>query len=352
MRLLVTGGAGFIGSNFVDYCMRRDSAERVVVLDALTYAGSRSSLPQEGAHSALRFVQGDILDQQRIEALLHEECIDTIVHFAAESHVDRSIDGPEPFVETNVLGTFRLLEAARRVWLSGSGLPHRFHQISTDEVYGSLSMEAASFTEQSGFEPNSPYSASKAAADHFVRAYHRTYGLQVSVSACSNNYGPRQFPEKLLPLFIINALHGRPLPVYGNGGNVRDWLYVEDHCRLLWRVLEKGRIGARYNISGACEVTNLDIVTRLCRILDEEFEKRPRLRERYPQAAALDGKTERLIRFVEDRPGHDLRYSLDDGESARELGFDQRLSLDEGLRRTVRWYLDRPDWWQPLMQRS
>jgi dTDP-glucose 4,6-dehydratase len=325
----VTGGAGFIGANYV-HLLLASGAARVVVLDALTYAGNRANLAGAEKQAArFRFVHGDICDEALVERLFVEEQIDTVVHFAAESHVDRSIDGPMAFVKTNVLGTAVLLVAARKAW--GRRQDVRFHHVSTDEVFGSL--EATGFfTEQTPYDPSSPYSASKAASDHLARAWHRTFGVPVTVSNCSNNYGPYQFPEKLIPLMIVNALEGKPLPVYGDGSNIRDWLYVEDHCRAIDLVVRRGRVGETYNVGGMNESTNLDLVHRLCDIMDE-------LR------APADGlPRRRLVKFVTDRPGHDRRYAIDCSKLCTELAWSPRETFETGLRQTIRWYLDRQDW--------
>lgn len=343
--LLVTGGAGFIGANFVHYWRDHHPDDRLVVLDALTYAGNRASLASLEAAGALRFVKGDIADRSLVERLLRDEAVDTLVHFAAESHVDRSITGPAAFVRTNVVGTQVLLEAARAVWLAGDGRPHRFHHVSTDEVYGSLDPEASAFTERTAYAPNSPYAASKAASDHLVRAWHSTYGLQTTLSNCSNNYGRFQFPEKLVPLVILNVLYGQPIPVYGDGRNVRDWLHVHDHCRGLETVIADGRVGETYNIGGAGECDNLALVHTLCRRLDEAFARAPELRERYPDAPT---EAASLIRFVNDRPGHDRRYAIDASRIHCELGWSPRYDIDSGMAGTVDWYLANPDWWTPL----
>jgi len=332
--LLVTGGAGFIGSNFVlDWLAERD--EPVVNLDTLTYAGNLrnlDSLVDDPRHS---FVRGDIGDERLVAGLLAENPIRAIVHFAAESHVDRSIHGPEAFIQTNVMGTFRLLEAARVHWSSlepDRREAFRFVQVSTDEVYGSLDSDAAAFTELHRYEPNSPYSASKAAADHLVRSYHHTYGLPVLTTNCSNNYGPFHFPEKLIPLCILNALSGKALPIYGDGRQVRDWLYVTDHCSAIRRVLDAGRPGETYNIGGWNEQANIDVVRTLCGILDEE---RPR----------ADGRSYAdQIEFVKDRPGHDRRYAIDARKLEREFGWRPVETFATGIRKTVRWYLDHESW--------
>jgi dTDP-glucose 4,6-dehydratase len=347
-NLLVTGGAGFIGGNFVHYWNAQHPEDRVVVLDALTYAGNRSTL--DG--TAAELVVGDIRDTAIVENLLREHVIDTLVHFAAESHVDRSITGPDAFIDTNILGTNSLLKAARAVWLSGSGVAHRFHHISTDEVFGSLSPTDPAFSETTPYAPNSPYSASKAASDHLVRAYHHTFGLEVTTSNCSNNYGPYQYPEKLIPLFLLNALHGRNLPIYGDGMNVRDWLHVEDHCRGIEACLAKGRPGETYNIGGGAELPNLEVIAAICREVDRAFEEIDGLAERYPDApAAKGGATTSLKTFVTDRAGHDRRYAIDETKARAELGYAPAHGFDAGLRQTLRWYLANEDWWRPLLAR-
>ncbi len=356
-NLLVTGGAGFIGANFVHHWNARHPDDRVVVLDALTYAGNRHNLDAvlggDDRSGRCQLVVGDINDTSLVETLLREHAIDTLVHFAAESHVDRSITGPDAFVSTNVIGTHSLLKAARTVWLAGSGTPHRFHHISTDEVFGSLTPEAPAFTESHQYQPNSPYSASKAASDHLVRAYHHTYGLQVTTSNCSNNYGPYHFPEKLIPLCITNLLLGKPLPVYGNGSNVRDWLYVEDHARGIECVLRRGVVGETYNIGGNNEWNNLDVVGELCRVVDEMFAADASLAQRFPAALASQGRESReAITFVTDRPGHDLRYAIDATRSRDELGYAPQESFATGLRKTVRWYLDNDGWWRAVLDGS
>lgn len=344
-ELLVTGGAGFIGANFVRHWRARHPGDGIVVLDALTYAGNRASL--DGV-ADVTFVQGDIRDAALAERLLRDHAIDTLVHFAAESHVDRSILGPGAFVETNVLGTHVLLEAARTVWLDeGSGRPHRFHHVSTDEVYGSLGLDDAPFTETTPYAPNSPYAASKAASDHLVRASHRTFGLQVTSSHCSNNYGPYQFPEKLIPRLLINALHGQPLPIYGDGLNRRDWLHVEDHCRGIELTLNRGTVGETYNIGGGVELENLTLVDALCGLLDRAFAERPDLARRYPDAPAARGEpTATLIRHVTDRLGHDRRYAIDASKAEAHLGYAPTRGFEEGLVDTVEWYLANEAWWR------
>ena len=301
-RLLITGGAGFIGANFVHYWARHHPGDRMVVLDALTYAGNRASLPRLD-ESRMSFVQGDIRDRELVEALLRKVEIDTIVHFAAESHVDRSISGPEQFISVNVLGTLSLLEAARHVWLDDGIAGHRFHHVSTDEVYGTLGPEDPAFTETTPYAPNSPYAASKAAADHLVRAYHETYGLATTISNCSNNYGPYHFPEKLIPLFIVNLLEGRDLPVYGEGVNVRDWLHVEDHCRGIDCILGKGRVGEVYNVGTRNERNNLEVVEQLCLAVDAAFAGDDELAERFPAAPPAQRESTARAAFVSSAIG-------------------------------------------------
>ncbi len=335
--MLITGGAGFIGANFVHYWLAHHPQDRVVVLDALTYAGNHASLRSLEVRDTFRFVHGNIRDQQLVERLLREERLDTIVHFAAESHVDRSILGPDAFIETNILGTHALLKAARQVWLeAGGSMPHhRFHHVSTDEVYGSLGIGGQSFTEITPYSPNSPYAASKAASDHLVRAYRQTYGLNTTLSNCSNNYGPYQFPEKLIPLCIINLLKQEPLPIYGDGKNIRDWLHVADHCRGIELILENGKPGCSYNIGGNNERTNLQVVSALCAIMDELN----------PEFAPH----QRLVKFVTDRPGHDRRYAINSRKITSELGYRPTHEFMIGLRETIEWYINNKSWWQPIL---
>ena len=350
--LLVTGGAGFIGSNFVHYWMGRYPDARVIVLDALTYAGNLANLSSLQDNGHFRFVEGDICDTQLVEQLISQEQIDTIVHFAAESHVDRSITGPDSFIETNILGTYSLLKAAKKLWLDDVNWtkPHRFHHVSTDEVYGTLTPEQPGFTEETAYAPNSPYSASKAASDHLVRAYHHTYGLNVTTSNCSNNYGPLHFPEKLIPLVITNLLHNKALPIYGDGKQVRDWLYVEDHAVGIDLVLKKGRIGENYNIGGNNEWTNIDIVTKICSLMEEAFVADPDLAVRFPEAkAVIAGQASSLLTHVEDRAGHDRRYAIDAEKSTRELDYQPAESFESGIRKTIDWYLNNEAWWRPLL---
>lgn len=351
-RLLVTGGAGFIGANFIHYWLSRHPGDHLVVLDALTYAGNLASLQPVLSHPRLTFVHGDIATPGLAEGLLWEHELTTIVHLAAESHVDRSIVGPEPFLHTNVIGTHVLLQAARKVWLeegrtSGTA---RFHHVSTDEVYGSLGPEDSPFTEESRYAPTSPYAASKAASDHLVRAYYRTYGIPVTLSHSSNNYGPYQFPEKLIPLMIVHALEGKPMPVYGHGLHIRDWLSVDDHCRGIEQVVTGGREGESYNVGGGNEWTNIALVRLLCRLVDEAFTADGDLRQRFPLSAAARGQeTASLITHVPDRPAHDRRYALDTRKLELETGFRPAGSLEAGLRATLAWYLDHEGWWRDVM---
>ena len=334
--ILVTGGAGFIGSNFVLDWRAAHPNEGVVNLDALTYAGNLENLSGLKADAGHVFVQGDITDRSLVDQLLAAHRPRAIVHFAAESHVDRSIHGPGAFMKTNVEGTFTLLEAARGYWAGlneAEKTAFRFLHVSTDEVYGSLGPQDAPFTEKHPYEPNSPYSASKAASDHLVRAWHHTYGLPVLTTNCSNNYGPFHFPEKLIPLMIVNALAGKPLPVYGDGMQVRDWLYVKDHCSAIRRVLEAGRLGETYNVGGWNEKPNIEIVHTVCALLDE---LRP----------SVEGSYKRLITHVKDRPGHDRRYAIDARKIERELGWRPAETFETGIRKTVQWYLSHPEWVQ------
>jgi len=349
MNLLVTGGAGFIGANFVRYWQGHHAEDRITVLDALTYAGNRASL--DGV--AIDFVHGDIGDTALIQSLLDDRAIDTVVHFAAESHVDRSIHGPDAFVTTNILGTHSLLKAARSVWLAGSGRPHRFHHVSTDEVFGSLGATDPGFSETTPYAPNSPYSATKAASDHLVRAYHHTYGLEVTTSNCSNNYGPYQFPEKLIPLFLINALHGRPLPIYGDGMQIRDWLHVEDHCRGIAAVIARGRVGETYNIGGGAELPNLTVIETLCSAVDAAFAADPSLCARFPDAPAARGAaTASLKTTVADRPGHDRRYAIDERKARAELGYAPQRTFAQGFAATLDWYIANEPWWRGVLDGS
>lgn len=347
--LLVTGAAGFIGANFVHYWRRAHPRDRIVAYDALTYAGNRASLAALEGGDGFHFIHADICDYDAVVRALREHRVDTLVHFAAESHVDRSITGPDAFIQTNVVGTHTLLKAARDLWLA-DGTPHRFHHVSTDEVYGSLAPDAPAFHEEQKYEPNSPYSASKAASDHLVRAYLHTFGLQVTTSNCSNNYGPYHFPEKLIPLCLTNILRGLPLPVYGDGSNIRDWLYVEDHCRGIEKVLLAGTVGETYNIGGNNEWNNLAIVQLLCDQLDMRFAADPGLASRFPESPCARGASAReLITFVEDRAGHDWRYAIDAGKINGELGYAPQETFETGLAKTLDWYLANEAWWRPLL---
>jgi len=353
--LLVTGGAGFIGANFVHYWLEKYPEAKVVVLDALTYAGNMANLVSVESNSNYTFFHGNICDQKLVEKILVEHKIDTLVHFAAESHVDRSITGPDAFIETNIMGTYSLLKAAKKVWLDGDKVleNHRFHHVSTDEVYGTLSASDPAFTEDTAYAPNSPYSASKAASDHLVRAYHHTYGLNVTTSNCSNNYGPYHFPEKLIPLVITNILHDKDLPIYGDGQQIRDWLYVEDHAYGIDLVLQNGRIGENYNIGGNNEWANIDIVKAISVLVEQEFTNNVELAERFPQArAAIESNTESLITYVTDRPGHDRRYAIDATKTNNELGYQPKESFETGIAKTVAWYLNNEQWWQSVMDGS
>ncbi len=334
-KLLVTGGAGFIGTNFVHYWLGTYPDTRIVVLDALTYAGRYENLQALEGHANFRFVHGDILDQPLVETLLREETIDTIVHFAAESHVDRSIYGPDAFLRTNIDGTHSLLKAARQVWLEEKpGFAHRFHHVSTDEVYGTLSPTDPAFTETTPYAPNSPYAASKASSDHIVRAYQHTYGLNTTTSNCSNNYGPYQYPEKLIPLAISRLLQGQPVPIYGDGQQIRDWLYVDDHNRGIDLIIRNGRLGETYNIGGNNEQANLSLIHELCDLLDARFPDSPHVPHR------------QHITYVADRPGHDRRYAIDNSKICRELGYVPAETFQSGLAKTLDWYLARPEFWQ------
>jgi dTDP-glucose 4,6-dehydratase len=350
-HLLVTGGAGFIGANFVRYWRQERPADAITVFDALTYAGNRASL--DGI-ADIDFIHGDIRDEALARSLLGERDIDTIVHFAAESHVDRSISGPDSFIDTNIVGTHSLLKAAKSMWLDqGTGRPHRFHHISTDEVYGTLGPEDPAFHEATPYAPNSPYSASKAASDHLVRAYHHTFGLEVTTTNCSNNYGPYQFPEKLIPLFILNALHGRHLPIYGDGMQVRDWLYVEDHCQGIRLALDKGVPGECYNIGGGAELPNIQVIETLCDAIDAAFAADPTLARRFPLAPAAQGRaTAELKRHVTDRPGHDRRYAIDESKARTTLGYAAAHGFDRRFTETLGWYLANEPWWRAILDRS
>lgn len=337
MNILVTGGAGFIGSNFLNLFVPRFPEHNFINLDTLTYAANLLNLKGIEGMPNYCFIQADITDMKALKDIFNHYKPDRVVHFAAESHVDRSILGPAEFIQTNIIGTFNLLEMCKRYWIDQEGMRdgnHKegklFHHVSTDEVYGSLG-EIGFFTEETRYDPSSPYSASKASSDHIVRAYHRTYGLPVTITNCSNNYGPYQFPEKLIPLMILNALEGKSLPIYGKGENVRDWLYVEDHCEAIWTVMEKGSIGKTYNVGGNNEWKNIDIVLAICDVLGKELGRDPK-----------DFKD--LIIFVEDRPGHDLRYAIDASRIMKELDWEPKETFETGLKKTVKWYLNNRQW--------
>ncbi len=332
-NILVTGGAGFIGSNFVHYWAQKYPEERLIVLDALTYAGNPENIKALMGNANLRFVQGDILDTDLVIQLLLEHKIETIVHFAAESHVDRSIHGPDAFLKTNIEGTHSLLKAAKRVWLDQLGLEnHRFHHVSTDEVYGTLGPEDPAFTERNQYLPNSPYAASKASSDHIVRSYHHTYGLKTTISNCSNNYGPFQFPEKLIPLVIANCLDGKALPIYGDGKQIRDWLYVDDHNRGIDLIIRNGEVDNTYNIGGNNEWKNIDIVNLVCELMDEYH--------------PVGSPHRQLITYVKDRAGHDRRYAINAEKITSKLGFKPEETFESGIRKTLQWYLENEDWWR------
>lgn len=328
-NILITGGAGFIGSHVVRLMVTRYPHYRIVNLDKLTYAGNLANLHDVQEKPNYRFVKADICDPDEVRRVFEEYRIDSVIHLAAESHVDRSITDPLSFARTNVMGTLNLLEAARQMWQPAT--PHLFYHVSTDEVYGALPFGDALFTEETRYDPHSPYSASKAASDHFVRAYHDTYGLPVVLSNCSNNYGPYQFPEKLIPLFINNIRHNKPLPVYGKGENVRDWLYVEDHARAIDLIFHRGRTGETYNIGGFNEWKNIDLIRVMIRTVDRLLGRK-------------EGESEKLITFVTDRAGHDLRYAIDSTKLKNELGWEPSLQFEEGIEKTVRWYLDHQEW--------
>ncbi len=338
-NLLITGGAGFIGSNFVRYIQKTEPLLKVTNLDLLTYAGSLENLKDLPNPENYSFIKGDIIDQMLVESLIRDRQIDTIIHFAAESHVDRSLQGPGAFIQTNIVGTFSLLEAARKVWLNeneGDKKQARFHHISTDEVYGTLSPDDPAFEETTPYAPNSPYAASKASSDHLVRSYAHSFGLPVTISNCSNNYGPFQFPEKLIPLMILNAFTGQPLPIYGDGKQIRDWLYVEDHCRAIWTIIQNGKEGESYNIGGENQPTNLEIVYTICEVLDELDE--------------ANKPHDQLIKYVTDRPGHDRRYAMNTTKIEQELEWEPQYNLRDGLRQTIEWYLGNLDWLNAIIE--
>lgn len=353
-NILVTGAAGFIGANFLHYWHKSNPDDVVVVLDALTYAGNKNNLEALLDQDWLTFIQGSICDQALVESLLTEHNIDTLVHFAAESHVDRSITGPDAFIETNIVGTHTLLKAAKKIWIDENRVEqHLFHHVSTDEVYGTLAAHEPAFSESTSYAPNSPYAASKAASDHLVRAYHHTYGLKVTTSNCSNNYGPYQFPEKLLPLCMLNILSGKALPIYGDGLQIRDWLYVDDHNRGIELVMKKGLHGETYNIGGNNEWTNIDVVNLLCELIDSRFASDEQLAARFPDSPCANGiSAKTLITFVTDRPGHDTRYAINASKIMNELGYAPEEDFQSGLNRTVDWYLANEPWWRAIQDGS
>jgi len=334
-NLLVTGGAGFIGSNFVNYWFEQYPDERVVVLDALTYAGNMANLSSASSHENFKFVHGDILDTELVEKLLQDDVINTIVH---ESHVDRSIHGPDAFLKTNIEGTHSLLKAAKKLWIDEGTVEHRFHHVSTDEVYGTLAADDPPFTETNQYLPNSPYAASKASSDHIVRSYHHTFGLNTTISNCSNNYGPFQFPEKLIPLVIANSLEGKPLPIYGDGKQIRDWLHVDDHNHGIDLIIRDGNVDNTYNIGGNNEWANIDIVTLICELMDEH----------HPDGAPHKD----LITHVKDRAGHDRRYAIDATKITNELGYAPNETFETGIKKTIQWYLENETWWRSVMDGS
>ncbi|MEX0963724.1 MAG: dTDP-glucose 4,6-dehydratase [Pseudohongiellaceae bacterium] len=353
-KLLVTGAAGFIGTSFVNYWHSSNPGDFILVLDALTYAGNKNNLANLTGKEWFKFVEGSICDQDLVDTLLEENQIDIIVHFAAESHVDRSITGPDAFIETNIVGTHSLLKAAKKYWIDAGAKPeHLFHHVSTDEVYGTLSADDPAFSETTPYAPNSPYAASKASSDHLVRSYHHTFGLRVTTSNCSNNYGPYQFPEKLLPLCILNILAGKDLPIYGDGQQIRDWLYVDDHNRGIEAVIKQGRHGQTYNIGGNNEWANLDVVNLLCELIDARFAADEELSSRFPDSPCAIGESAKsLISFVTDRPGHDTRYAIDASKIMAELGYAPQEDFDSGLNKTVDWYLANEQWWAAIQDGS
>jgi len=338
-NVLVTGGAGFIGANFVRFLLKAELDVKIVNLDLLAYSGSLENLKDLPDPERHNFVLGDICDGEMVHGLMQKHDIDTVVHFAAESHVDRSILGPAPFVQTNIVGTFTLLDTAKKVWVESGGFSgRRFHHVSTDEVFGSLGPTDPAFTEMTPYDPRSPYSASKAASDHLVRAYFHTYGLPISITNCSNNYGPYQFPEKLIPLMILNAVNGKPLPIYGDGRQIRDWLYVEDHCEAIYRVVKDGRNGETYNVGGGNQPQNIDLVNMICAILDD-------LRPGFAPHA-------NLMTHVQDRPGHDRRYAMDISKIRHNLGWFPKHDIEAGLHETVKWYLVNTGWLQTIFSQA
>jgi dTDP-glucose 4,6-dehydratase len=353
-NVLITGAAGFIGSNFVHYWLEKYPQHQVTILDALTYAGNKHNLADIIHNPNLSFLEGSICDNNLVKELLSSREIDTVIHFAAESHVDRSITGPDAFIETNIVGTHCLLRNAKDYWLGGdTPKPHHFHHVSTDEVYGTLSPTDPAFSETTPYAPNSPYAASKAASDHLVRAYHHTFGLKVTTSNCSNNYGPYHFPEKLIPLCLLNILAGKALPIYGDGQQIRDWLYVDDHSRGIDLVISKGVAGETYNIGGNNEWANIDVVNLLCKIVDDRFAANPELAARFPESPCAKAQpANSLITYVTDRPGHDTRYAIDAQKIMSELGYKPLEDFDSGLNKTVDWYLNNQPWWSAIQDGS
>ena len=337
-KILVTGGCGFIGSNFIQYVLQKEPNIYIINLDKLTYAGNLMNLDSI-SNDKYAFVKGDICDKVLVESLFHEHNFQSVVHFAAESHVDRSIDGPAEFIQTNIVGTLNLLEHSRKFFLKSGNMDFKFLHVSTDEVYGSLGNNG-NFNENTPYDPSSPYSASKAASDHLVRAWNKTYDLPILITNCSNNYGPYQFPEKLIPLMIINALNNKPLPIYGKGDNVRDWLYVLDHCDAIFTVLDKGEIGETYNVGGNNEIKNIEVVEIICDNLDNVI----------PKSSSESYK--KLINFVEDRPGHDFRYAIDANKINSELGWFPKESFETGIEKTINWYINNVDWWSSILDNT
>ena len=351
--ILVTGGAGFIGTNFVRYWVEKNPDDSIIVLDALTCAGNKNNLASFLGQPNFKFVEGSICDKNLVDGLFNEHKINRVVHFAAESHVDRSIVGPDEFINTNIIGTYQLLKSAKTAWIERGISDHLFHHISTDEVFGSLSPTEPPFSESNAYAPNSPYSASKAASDHLVRSFHRTYELKTTTSNCSNNYGAYQFPEKLIPLCLINILKGKSLPIYGDGTQIRDWLHVDDHCRGIELVMKTGAHGNTYNIGGENEWKNIDVVTLICEVVNELFTQLPELHSLFPRspcARGVDSKS--LITYVADRPGHDVRYAIDSNKIKSELGFSPSFTFENGIKSTVNWYIDHLDWWTSILDQD
>tara|TARA_S200000501_G_scaffold273328_1_gene257008 strand:+ start:436 stop:1512 length:1077 start_codon:yes stop_codon:yes gene_type:complete len=351
--LLISGGAGFIGTNFVRYWAKANPDDAITVLDAITYAGNKSNLASFLDRPKFKFVEGSICDGNLVERLFIEYEIDRVVHFAAESHVDRSIEGPDEFINTNIIGTYQLLKSANAIWSQRNISNHLFHHVSTDEVYGSLGLTEPAFSESNAYSPNSPYSASKAASDHLVRSYHHTYGLKTTTSNCSNNYGAYQFPEKLIPLCLINILKGKPLPIYGDGMQIRDWLHVDDHCRGIELIIKRGTRGDVYNIGGGNEWKNIDVVNFICEAVNELFAQSLELCALFPDspcAKSIDARS--LITYVRDRPGHDVRYAIDAGKIRSELGFSPSITFERGIKSTVKWYIDNQDWWLSILDKE